>query len=471
MKKFFVFIIVLFLFNFFAIYHVATSFAYDPTSTPNNHFGIHVIDTNDLDGAAQLVNSNGGDWGYVTLVIQKGERDTNRYQKVFDDMRRLHLIPIVRLATAPIAGNNNVWEKPSSDEIDGWVSFLNSLNWVIKNRYVIVENEPNHASEWGGQIGPDEYAEYFKTFSSKLKATNDNFFIMPAGLDASATNTPDTMDEKLYLEKMFEKDPKVFEFIDGWASHSYPNPAFAGPGDGVGKGTVSSFDWELNYLKFLGVKKDLPVFITETGWTHSLDSLTTNISPKIELAYKNIWSDKRVIAITPFIFKYISAPFDTFSWENKDDKFYDFYYTVKDLPKLAGLPIQEVSGDIITGIFPKIATANSSYHGVMFIKNTGQSIWQINKLGAIDQNGNRLTISSMFPESIDPEQIGIFLVNGKFPNTSGGYEISIALISNDKKITNNFNYPTDIISPPPNLSDILDYLKATIAKKIEYYFR
>src|SRR3989344_492451 len=116
--------------------------AENPLSVPNNSFGIHILDENDLEDAAKLVNSGGGDWGYVTFVIRSDERDSKRWQKVFDKMRRLHLIPIVRIATNQMEDG---WEKPSFDEIDGWVSFLSSLNWVVKNRYVVIGNEPNHA--------------------------------------------------------------------------------------------------------------------------------------------------------------------------------------------------------------------------------------------------------------------------------------------------------------------------------------
>src|SRR5258708_39589973 len=129
MKKILFLLLIIFLFEVFTPRAKAVS---NPAGVPNNHFGMHVIDMSDLPDVAKLTNSNGGDWGYVTFVIQKGERDPKRWQTAFDEMRRLHLIPIVRIATAPLTGNSNVWEKPSVDEIDGWVSFLNSLNWVTK---------------------------------------------------------------------------------------------------------------------------------------------------------------------------------------------------------------------------------------------------------------------------------------------------------------------------------------------------
>src|SRR5260221_4358946 len=194
MRKFIVILIIIFLFSKARDVQAV----YDPLAVSNNHFGIHIADMSNLSDVSKLVNSNGGDWGYVTFVIQKGERDPKRWQTAMDEMRRLHLIPIVRIATAPLTGNSDVWEKPSVDEIDGWVSFLNSLNWVIKNRYVTIGNEPNHASEWGGEIDPAGYTNYFTTFSYKLKNRNKNFFVMPAGFDASANNSKATMDAALY---------------------------------------------------------------------------------------------------------------------------------------------------------------------------------------------------------------------------------------------------------------------------------
>src|SRR3972149_5978553 len=113
----------------------------DPLNQPNNRFGIHILETHDLGPAASLVNSNGGNWGYVTVVLRLNDLNHDRGQKMFDMMRRLKLIPIVRLATIPEGDN---WVKPLPEDADKLAGFLNSLNWVIKNRYVVLFNEPNH---------------------------------------------------------------------------------------------------------------------------------------------------------------------------------------------------------------------------------------------------------------------------------------------------------------------------------------
>jgi hypothetical protein len=39
-----------------------------------NKFGIHILSANEIEKAKELVNSNGGDWGYVTVVIRDDQR-------------------------------------------------------------------------------------------------------------------------------------------------------------------------------------------------------------------------------------------------------------------------------------------------------------------------------------------------------------------------------------------------------------
>jgi len=317
---------------------------YKPASVTNNKFGIHITDSNDLIDAANLVNGGGGDWGYVTFVIQKGERDTARWTEVFKRLRELHLVPIVRVATKPIL---SFWERPSIDEIDGWVSFLDSLPWPTKNRYVLVGNEPNHAQEWGGNLRPKEYASYLVEFSAKLKKQSDKFYVLGAGFDSSASNSFFSMDEEYFIRQMILAEPKVFDSVDGWASHSYPNPGFTGSETDTGRRSISSYKWELELLKSLGVDRDFDVFITETGWAHNVKAeIYNNVDPadvgrRFDYAFNNVWNDEKVIAVTPFILNYGFWPFDIFSWKDKEGNYYDFYYQVMNMPKERGNPILE----------------------------------------------------------------------------------------------------------------------------------
>jgi len=104
----------------------------DPLSVPNNKYGIHIISAtrDEASEAARLVNTN-GDWGYVTVLAESGDRNEGKWQEFFNELRRRHLIPIVRLATKPVEGG--VWERPYDGEAVAWADFLDKLNWQGEN--------------------------------------------------------------------------------------------------------------------------------------------------------------------------------------------------------------------------------------------------------------------------------------------------------------------------------------------------
>lgn len=441
MHKFLTTIFSAFIFLFFASSVFAVS---DPISVANNKFGIHIADPVDLEDAAALVNSSGGDWGYVTFVIQKGERGTWRWQRVFDKMRELHLIPIARIATR---GLGDTWEKPSFGEIDGWVSFLNSLNWVVKNRYVIIGNEPNHAKEWGGEINPEEYASYLKEFSQKLKAASSDFFVLPAGFDASAptARNKETLDEVSYLKRMLAKEPDVFEHIDGWTSHSYPNPDFAGSADGFGRGTVRTYNWELALLKSFGIKKDYKVIISETGWVH--DESARDLGDKFKVAYEGAWKDEKVIAVTPFILAYQEPPFDVFSWKKKDGNFFDFYTQVQNLTKPKGVPLQDTRGEILALFVPGVDETDSKVSGIALVKNTGQSIWTDEEVTLLSNHTHEVEISSITFSAISPGETSIIRFSVVYPQKAGDYTASLTLTRYDIPFSNSYNFEVIAITP------------------------
>ncbi len=411
----------------------ATFAVNNPTEVPNNKFGIHIFSEKDLENAGKLINTN-GDWGYVTLVITEGERDHDRWQQVFDSMRHLHIIPIIRIASKASDGG---WEIPKNEEMNNWVGFLNSLNWVIQNRYVVIGNEPNHAAEWGGTIDPAGYAKYLKTFSEKLKSTSHDFFVLPAALDASATNNTGTMDESKYLKLMIQSVPDVFSYVDGWNSHSYPNLDFGGRETATGKGSVKTFDWELGFMAGLGVTKNLPVFITETGWTNN--KLTQDeIGERLTFSFEKIWNDPKVVAVTPFILDYPNPPFDIFSWKKPDGNFYSFYEKIKNLPKIKGSPVQIERGEIVGAFAQPIIPLGSNFIGAILAKNTGQSIWK-SEINSIRAEGDGSSYNNYLFGDIEPTKMSLIVFKAASPENTGPYSQSLYLTgSSGQKITNTF---------------------------------
>lgn len=440
MKK--IFLIVVVFFSFFLVSTKAISAVYDPASVANNRFGIHIADTKDLKDAANLVNSSGGDWGYVTLVIAQNDRDHGRWQKAFDQMRRLHLIPLIRIATT---AQGSTWQAPEEVEINNWVTFLNSLNWVVKNRYVIIGNEPNHANEWGGKVDPQAYSSYLKEFSKKLKKTSDDFFVLPAGFDASAPNSANSMDESLFIKQMLISNPDLFNYLDGWTSHSYPNPDFSGKETDRGKGTIDTFDWELAYLRSLGVDKTLPVFITETGWKHEIGE-EGGISNKLKFAYEHVWNDERVVAVTPFILNYTNPPFDEFSWKKDENSFYGFYFDMQKLQKVKGKPIQEVKGDILTVLFQPVQLAGVKFSGAILARNIGQSIWNKDEVSVVGGGGSVL-IKDYSYSDIEPQNLGFIFFKGLTPQVVGTHTSSVFLKYQGKQISNTAPFQIVVFKP------------------------
>lgn len=306
--------------------------AQKPSVSANNLFGIHILSENDLNDAAELVNSNGGEWGYVTLVIREDERDVNRWTNAFNKMRELKLIPIVRIATTmqPEGG----WRKPTSDQAIPWVDFLDALPWPTKQRHVVLFNEPNHAKEWGGSIEPEEFAFISRHYWEEFKKSNPDYFVLPGALDLAAPNGSQTMNATTFFERMYQADKLIFTIFDGWNSHSYPNPGFSGSPNDTGKMSIRGFKWEIAHLQQYDLLPNTPVFITETGWKHNSSVVENYIT-----AFEQAWTHPNLRAVTPFLLNYSQPPFDIFSWKDPVTNVYrPQYETIKNIPKVAGTP-------------------------------------------------------------------------------------------------------------------------------------
>ncbi|HLD26826.1 MAG TPA: hypothetical protein VJB63_02630 [Patescibacteria group bacterium] len=460
------FILILFLL-IVSVSYARTAFA---ENEKNNIVGISVLQPTDedLQETAELVNASGGEWGYVTVVIQENDRDTGKWQELFDKLRRLHLIPLVRLATRPEGAH---WRRPEGDDAGIWVDFLDSLHWVVKERYVILFNEPNQGKEWGGRIDAEQYAEVAFNFASKLKEKNNDFFVMLAGMDAaSPSNPPSFEDEEIFIRKVFHLSPFIFNSIDGWASHSYPRGFVGSPSD-TGRHSIRTYQWELALLQKLGVEKKLPVFITETGWPHILNEklkIKNNkvqavyYSPEkvgeyIRIAYENVWlRDDRVRAVTPFVFNYPASPFDAFSWKYSSGKgLYPSYFAVQSMKKIKGNPEQihllSVEKNNL-GTLPLELTTHSTYTFKISLSNKGQSI-----IDAKDGYAFFVTedvasaVSTFFSDFSDFEpfdnQTANFFV--KTSDTQGTYHIKVVLSKDKKIIQDLFTWDFAVKGPPP----------------------
>jgi hypothetical protein len=138
--------------------------------TGNNVVGLNVARLRRdryIYAAADLVNANGGDWGYLTVVFTAQERDSAQgeqlLQELLDRCFEQHLQPIIRVATR-FDVEMETWSRPEPDDAERWRAFLEKGRWPTKRVWVIAGNEPNLGREWGGEVDSASYAAYLSHF-------------------------------------------------------------------------------------------------------------------------------------------------------------------------------------------------------------------------------------------------------------------------------------------------------------------
>lgn len=370
MKKI-LFVITIFIF-LLSFTHKALA-VYDPRSSDNNKFGIHILFPEEISEAAALVNSSGGDWGYVTIPIRASDRDLDKWQTFMNNAKKYHVIPILRLATDGDYFDKIVWSKPTNFDILDFANFLNSLSWPTRNRYIVVYNEVNRGDEWGGIPNASEYAQILNYAVDEFKKKNSDFFIISAGFDNASINIPNQyVNQYTFMYQMEGAVPGIFAKIDGIGSHSYPNPGFSSPPTSAKNG-IYSFFYQKNIADSLS-GKNVPIFITETGWTSNKISQDEQ-SNYYDIAFRNYWNDLNVVAVTPFIFTANQGSFVQFSFIKNGQKT-KIYNTYKSILKVRGQPI--LSKDIFN--FPDIQLLyktkefnNKSYNNSVFDNITKSS--------------------------------------------------------------------------------------------------
>lgn len=444
----------------------------NPLSVPNNRFGIHIISptAQEAEDASKLVNTN-GDWGYITVLIERRDRNEGKWQSFFDELRRRHLIPLVRIATEPDSGG--FWKRPGENDHLEWADFLDKLNWPTQNRYVIVYNEPNQGKEWGNSVDARDYARVLEKTIRALKNKSQDFFVMNAGFDASSPQKlPLYQDQASFMQDMNEEVPGIFEKIDGWSSHSYPNPGFVSSPTAKGRGTVRTFQWEINELLNLGINKVPPIFINETGWVHA-EGINYNKSyPTAETvaeyykeAFSNAWNDANIVAVTPFLLNYQQAPLDHFSFkkitgEKQQEKilgaqfpeYYPIYDQIVSLSKVKGTPIQVHKAELTSGAVYSSIVAGESYTISLTLKNTGQSIWGDGnriKLGAVSGGADLGITAVEVPDGkkVEPGNEHTFTISFKAPS-AGKFKTHLNIFMNNRSFdSKGWEFETEVKSP------------------------
>ncbi|PWU22406.1 hypothetical protein C5B42_06140 [Candidatus Cerribacteria bacterium 'Amazon FNV 2010 28 9'] len=273
--------------------------------------GIHVLSPNDLPAAGDLLSTQDNANHFVTIPFTLddiGRKD--EWQSFFDQAAARHLTPILRLATR-FDGKN--WVVPNRSDVMNMASFLTSLDWHEDSLIVILFNEPNHAPEWGGSVDPVSYANMLDFSVQWFKTEPKHYTVLPAALDLAATTGGSTVEAFTFLRQVLAYDKEWLDQIDGWSSHSYPNPGFSASPYKDDKESLRGYTYELSFLSGYTTRQ-LHVYITETGWNQNTLS-NWQIRAYYAQAYQTIWSkDPRIVAVTPFLLQGAPGTFAPFSF-------------------------------------------------------------------------------------------------------------------------------------------------------------
>ena len=291
-----------------------------------NKVGVHILDVNELPKAAELVNNSNREWGYVTIPIQKYDRDLVKWQIFMDKAKELKIQPILRLATYAQGEN---WVKPDIFDPLDWANFLSSLQWPTSNKYVIIYNEVNDPHEWGGLVNPREYADQFLWTREALKSYDSNFLVLNAGLNPTAPQQGRYWDEYVFLNNMEKYQPGILDKFDIFASHSYP-ANYNGSPAASGRNSIRNFENELTFLQNNYGLYGKKIMITETGWKIGNLSADT-VAKYYGESFANAWNKEYIIAITPFLLNAGAGEFMAFSLTDKNGEPRPAFLTIQSL--------------------------------------------------------------------------------------------------------------------------------------------
>lgn len=281
--------------------------------------GMHVLHPEEFVQVEESFREvRGNDPLYITIPFSLADLERlPEWQKSFDFAREKNIVPLVRLVTK-FEPEKNAWAIPSQKDIVDLARGLNSLQWPQDKRHVIFFNEPNHAAEWGGTINPHEFAEKTDFALNWFQTESAEYVMLPAALDLAASDTSKTKEAFAYWREALGSKPEILEKITAWNSHSYPNPAFSSSPQERGKNRLDGFRHELTFLKNY-TSRELPVFITETGWSRA-GVVDRKLASYYQQAMTTVWSDPKIVAVTPFVFAGSPGPFAGFSFIDEKGK-------------------------------------------------------------------------------------------------------------------------------------------------------
>jgi hypothetical protein len=227
--------------------------------------GVHTIRADD--GLLQLIAEGGFAWLIQLLEWREVEPAQGEYFWEYSDWlvraaEYYGLDLVLRLDHPPD------WATPL--DVSAYAAFVGQVAARYRDRVAayVIWNEPNLATEWGGQPpDPATYVELLCAAQASIGTVDPEAVVVSAGLAPTNQADASALDDRLYLQAMY--DTGAASCFDVLGAHPY---GFAySPDDPYGAHNGLNFA-RLADLRIIMVEngdENKPVWATELGWTTS----------------------------------------------------------------------------------------------------------------------------------------------------------------------------------------------------------
>jgi hypothetical protein len=337
--------------------------------TPENRFGIGLVGPGNA-GQWDLTRDLVGDGGHIKLIFPGVDLGMSGVPADWVDAIRecddRNLVSVVRIG--PPWGDRYVRNMSDGGGFTAYTQLAEKYRMVAEAAllhvspgrplYFEIHNEPNLCYEWDCHAAeapdhpdaPDgwmhysdmarEYAFFLRDVAAALHAVGDarlkvaNGGLAPGGVvtcQCDGDGFTGGITALDFMAAMESAVPGIWGMLDAWATHSYP-------ASGLGYGFFDTYANSGPGLHFFehelsATGRDLPVLITETGWTIQHESFNwtrDQVAGWTVDAYNGVWLvHPSIEAVMPFMLQ--DAGWDNFAWVAVDGTPYPVYNAVRDL--------------------------------------------------------------------------------------------------------------------------------------------